>query len=66
MLRGLPIERKLPEEQDKMLKILAFALSYFYGDDITPDETVGYSVADILKWDGYRDVSVSSFDIEAN
>jgi hypothetical protein len=66
MIRGLPIERKLPEEQDKILKILAFALYYFYGDKITPDEIVGYSVADILEWDGYRDVSVSDFDIEAS
>ena len=56
MIRGLPIERKLPEDQEKMLKILAFTLSYFYGDDIVPDEVVGYSVADILEWDGYRDV----------
>jgi radical SAM superfamily enzyme YgiQ (UPF0313 family) len=66
MFRGLPIERKFPDEQEKTLKILAFALHYFYGDTIPPNEIKGYSVADILEWDGYRDVDISDFDVEAN
>jgi len=57
MIRGLPIEKRLPEDKDKILKITDFVLNRFYGEPINPEKIKGYSISDVLEWDGYKDIS---------
>ena len=61
-LRGLPIERKFPEEREKILEMLDFALYHFFGDATSPELARKYSMSDILKWDGYVEPPTIDFD----
>ncbi len=57
MFPGLPVERKLPEEKERILGVLSFALSYFFGEAVDPGIIQKYSMLDVLEWDGQEDVA---------
>ncbi len=61
-LRGLPIEHKFPEEKEKILEILDFALYHFFGEPANPELAKKYSMTDLLKWDGYVEPPTIDFD----
>jgi hypothetical protein len=53
LVRGPPIERKMCEKKEETIAILEFALNYFFGEAVDNEKIKGYSVSDILEWDGY-------------
>jgi radical SAM superfamily enzyme YgiQ (UPF0313 family) len=60
-IRGPPIERKVPEEKEGILKILDFALHHFFGEEVDAERVRGFSMSDILKWDGYEESSLLEY-----
>lgn len=58
MVSGLPVERKLPEEKERILGILSFALYYFFGEAVDSEIVQKYNMSDILEWDGQGDVTL--------
>lgn len=61
-IRGPPIKRKMPEEKEKILNMLDFALYRFFDENIDPERIKGYTMRDILKWDGYMEPPSIDYD----
>ena len=62
MIRGPPIERRMLEEKEDVLRILDFSLHHFYGEEVDAERIRGFSMSDILKWDGYEESSLLDYE----
>lgn len=62
IIRGSPLERRMPEERERILRILNFALNHFFGEAVDPESIKGYTVRDIYDWDGYEGPPFIDYD----
>lgn len=61
-MRGPMIERRFPDEKQKILDVLDFALHHFFGEKVDLSRIHHYSMTDIYKWDGYQSTSIIDYD----
>jgi radical SAM superfamily enzyme YgiQ (UPF0313 family) len=61
-MRGPMIKRLFPDEKEKILTVLDFALHHFFGEKVDLNRIKNYSMTDVYKWDGYQSKSVIDYD----
>ena len=50
------------KEKGKILGILNFALHRYFEEDVDPEKIKGYTMLDLLRWDGYDERSIIDYD----